>query len=76
MKIIKGKNNTLKNIIFILIFVSIFVSAIAINYFIRPSAYSLKSFSSETVKKVETDFLFTLPDEASIEYVTYTTGMG
>ena len=36
-----------------------------------PSLYGLKSFSNETVKKVEAEFLFTLPNEASIEFVTF-----
>lgn len=43
---------------------------------INPSAYSLSSFDKEMVTKVEAEFLFTLPENAFINYVTYTTGVG
>ncbi len=45
-------------------------------YAINPSAYSLNSFSTETIHKVEKEFLFTLPEKAHIDYVSYTTGLG
>ena len=47
-----------------------------VDFGISPSKYALKSFSNETVKKVEAEFLFTLPDEASIEFVTFIYGLG